>query len=317
MGLLDIGFGLIGSWLASILCGVVYSQAFQYFTNFPNDSWTRKALVIASVLFSLVGLVGAYADVYVPTVTFWGNPAAFLTETWSVPVYSCANAMVAITVNSYLISRFYAVSKNIFVTLVLGSLTLFAFVMAFLVIFLYPGVDPENFRKVKKLTLTWTLSCVMSDVSIAASLVLTLRRMRSDFNSTNRLLRRVIIISIQNGCATSLVAIAGMIAAIFKINSNIPALFFFLLSPLYLLTLLSNFNVRESGKSGSRTWSSGRNTADSIVVGGIHVNRTNMNPKESEIQMANMNQDESEGSWDQKPGPSAEPSARSKYVSDL
>ncbi|KAJ7837795.1 hypothetical protein B0H14DRAFT_3459935 [Mycena olivaceomarginata] len=256
MGLLDIGFGLIGSWLASILCGIAYSQAFQYFTNFPNDSWTRKALVIASVWFSLVGLVGAYADVYVPTVTFWDNPAAFLTETWSVPVYSCANAMVAITVNSYLISRFYAMVVD-------------TFVMAFLVIFLYPGVDPENFRKVRKLTLTWTLSCVMSDVSIAASLVLTLRRMRSDFNSTNRLLRRVIIISIQNGCATSLVAIAGMIAVIFKIDSNIPALFFFLLSPLYLLTLLSNFNVRESGESGSRTWSSGRNTADSIVVGGI------------------------------------------------
>ena len=55
---------LIGSWLASLLCGIVYAQAYSYFTNFPNDSWVRKALVITSILFSLVGLVGEYADVY-------------------------------------------------------------------------------------------------------------------------------------------------------------------------------------------------------------------------------------------------------------
>ncbi|KAF7368849.1 hypothetical protein MVEN_00210400 [Mycena venus] len=269
----------------------------------------RKCLVAASVLFSLVGLVGAYADVYVPTVTFWGNPAALLTETWSVPVYSCANACIALTVNSYLISRFYGLSKNIFVTLVLCLIALFAFVMAFLVIFLYPGVDEENFQKVKKLSITWSISCVVSDVSIATSLVLTLRRMKSGFMSTNRLIRRVVIVSIQNGCATSIATIGGMIGVIVKINSNIGTIFFFLLSPLYLLTLLSNFNLRESGKSGSRTWSSSRNGTTpntSIVIDGIHIGRPNMNPTQSEIERAGRRQQNFEGSLNQKSDPNAE-----------
>ncbi|KAF8218169.1 hypothetical protein K438DRAFT_1953006 [Mycena galopus ATCC 62051] len=280
MGALDLAFGtgLIGSWLASLLCGVGYSQAFQYYKNFPQDHFIKKSLVAANVLFSFVALVGAYADVYEATITFWGNPAGLLTETWSVipsnfpeapahlvsvqvPMYSCANAMAALTVNSYLISRFYAISKNLSATLALCVVTLFAFIMAFLVVFLYPGVSADNFQKVKKLSLTWAIACVISDVCIAISLVFTLRRMTTSFQSTNRLIRRIIIVSIQNGCATSLAAIAGMIAVIFKIDSNLPTLFFFLLSPLYLLTLLSNFNLHESGKSGSRAWSSSRNTS--------------------------------------------------------
>ncbi|KAJ7248288.1 hypothetical protein B0H12DRAFT_724104 [Mycena haematopus] len=309
MGALDIAFGtgLIGSWLASLLCGVGYSQAIRYYNAFPEDSVIRKSLVAATIFFTLVELVGAYADVYMATVTFWGNPAGLSTETWSVPVYSSANAMLAITVNGYLISRYYAISKNVFVALILCAIALFAFIMAFLAVFLYPGDDPNRFPKAKKVSLIWAISCAVSDVSIAASLVLTLRRMKTNFKSTKRLVRRVIIICIQNGCATSLAAIAGMIAFIFKIDSNIPTVFFFLLGPLYLLTLLSNLNVRESARSGSRTLSSSRNTLNtSIVIDGVYINRTNMNPMTLEIEMDHRNQVDSEGSLNPKSAPDTE-----------
>ncbi|KAF7358957.1 hypothetical protein MSAN_01236100 [Mycena sanguinolenta] len=276
MGALDYAFGtsLMGSWFASILCGVAYAQAFAYFKSYPNDSWVRKALVIASILFSLLGLVGAYADVYEPLVSFWGDPAALATETWSVPMYSVANAAEALTVNGYLISRFYFISKNIFVSFILALISVCAFVAAFLVVFLFPGV--ENFEKVKPVVYVWIIVGVIADVSIALSLVFTLRSMKTSFKETNRLVRRVMVIVIQNGCATSLCAIAGMIATIFKIDTNLAAVFFFLLSPLYVLTLLSNFNMRGSSgaSSGSRTWSSSRNAANSsIVINNIHVQR--------------------------------------------
>ncbi|KAJ6485600.1 hypothetical protein C8R45DRAFT_997176 [Mycena sanguinolenta] len=277
MGALDYAFGtsLMGSWFASILCGIAYAQAFTYFTSFPNDSWVRKALVTASVLFSLVGLIGAYGDVYLPLITFWGNPAGLTTETWSVPMYSVANAAEALTVNGYLVSRFYSVSKNLVISLILAFISLCAFVSAMLAVFLFPGI--ENFEKVKTVVYVWVIFGVIADVSIALSLVFTLGSMKTSFRDTNRLVRRVMIIAIQNGCATSLCAIVGMVAVIFKIDSNLPAVFFFLLSPLYVLTLLSNFNMRGSGgaSSGSRTWSSGRNGANStIVINNIHVQRS-------------------------------------------
>ncbi|KAJ6551747.1 hypothetical protein B0H19DRAFT_1378402 [Mycena capillaripes] len=257
MGAFDafFGTGLIGTWVGSFLFGVAFSQTFQYFNNFPNDGLLRKSLVASSLLFAFVALIGEYADVYLPTITFWGNPAALTTETWSVPVYTIFNSMVAVIANSYLISRFhvlqveiishhFSVSKNIVLTVVLCGLVLFVFVMAVLSVLLFPGV--ENFQKAETLALIWAISSAVTDVTIAASLIWTLRGMNSTFKNTNRMVRRIAIIAIQNGGATSLVAIAGMIAVIVKINSNIPACFYFLLGPLYVLTLLSNFNLRQS-----------------------------------------------------------------------
>ncbi|KAF7368760.1 hypothetical protein MVEN_00201100 [Mycena venus] len=302
MGLFDTAFGttLIGTWASSLLAGLAVAQAAHYFSTFPNDSWTRKGLVIASLLFTFVALVGAYADAYLPLVTLWGNPAAFSTETWSVPVYTIFNSLVGFIVNSYLISRFYTLSKNIFITLLLEVIALTAFAMAFISTLLFPGI--ENFKKAEAVALIWAIATAASDVLIATSLIWTLGGMKASFKDTKRLIRRVIIRTIQNGCATSLVAIAGMIAVIFKIQSNIPTAFFFLLGSLYVLTLLSNFNLRDTGKSGSRNYSSSRNnpTNSSIVLEGIHVRRTTgriVDPTDSETRRQ---QDGFGGSLNQK-----------------
>ncbi|KAJ6551825.1 hypothetical protein B0H19DRAFT_1297686 [Mycena capillaripes] len=285
MGLFDSAFGLstktslIGTWAALFLCGLAFSQAIQYYNDFPNDSSTRRIL---------------------------GSPPAFTTETWSVPAYTIFNSLTAALVNSYLISRFYTVSKNIVLTIMLCLLALFPLVMAPVSVLIFPGIEnvrthprvwnshdnpTYQFQKAEKLALIWAIASV-TYVTIAASLIWTLRGMKTNFSDTNRLIRRVMIISLQNGCTTSLTAVAGLIAVIVKINSNIPACFFFLLS-LYVLTLLSNFNLRGSGKSGSRTWSSSRNnkTANtSIVIDGIHVWPTNVKVDptglELEIEMA-------------------------------
>ncbi|KAF7368842.1 hypothetical protein MVEN_00209600 [Mycena venus] len=271
MGRLDIGFGtsLLGSWFGSLLCGAALAQTYEYFKIFPND-------------------IGEYVDVYMPTVTFWGNPAALLDETWSVPLYTISNALVAIIVNSYLISRFYSVSKNIVVTVFLFLVTLLAFVMSFLPVLLYPGV--ANIQKAVPLALVWTIASAVSDVLIAASLVWTLRGMKTTFTDTNRLVRRVMIISIQNGCTTSVLAIGGMISTIIIPYSNVAEVFFFQLGPLYVLTLLSNFNLRGAGKSGSRTWSSSRNNNtmnSSIVIDAAQMRRPAIVTKDSDIEMGN------------------------------
>ena len=69
------------------MCGVGYAQAFQYYNNFPRDTMIRKSLVAASVLLSLVGLVGAYADVYV--VRF--SPSSFYLHPHYFYFYVTAN----------------------------------------------------------------------------------------------------------------------------------------------------------------------------------------------------------------------------------
>ncbi|KAJ7737911.1 hypothetical protein DFH07DRAFT_91882 [Mycena maculata] len=267
MGLFDAAFGtsLIGTWAASLLYGFALSQAFHYFYTFPSDSRTRKGLVASSLILSFVGLIGAYADVYVPTVTLWGDLAAIGRETWGVPVYTIFNTMIGTVVNSYLITRFYHLSKNIVMTIILCAVALSALVLAFVATLLYPGL--ANIKKAQTWGLIWAIICAVSDASIAASLVWELRALKTSFKHTNHLIHRVMISLIQNGCVTSLVAIAGLISAILRVDSNIATLFFILLGPLYVLTLLSNFNLRVlNSTSGSRTWSSSRNNNNSNVL---------------------------------------------------
>ncbi|KAJ6462765.1 hypothetical protein C8R47DRAFT_1080126 [Mycena vitilis] len=136
--------------------------------------------------------------------------------------------------------------------------------MAHLAVLLFPGTDPEQFLKAERIGLIWAVSSFITetDMSIAAALVFTLRGMKSSLSNTNRLM-----------------ALGGLTAVIIKVDSNTSSVFCFSVAPLYVVNLLSNFNLREGGKSGSRTWSSSRNNNtqigrhSDIVIEGIRVRR--------------------------------------------
>ncbi|KAJ7166690.1 hypothetical protein C8R46DRAFT_265641 [Mycena filopes] len=314
MGATDTGFGtaLLATWFASILAGLAFAQAFHYYNNAENDTRFRKGLLGVVIFLLLCALGAEYALIYLPTVTFWGDVAALSDETWASPIYGACNALIAVIVNSYLISRFYSVSKNIFVTLLLLLMNMFAFVMA-LVTALY-GAGPGHaeslaqLHKLVSLATIWAIASSVTDVLIAASLVWTLRGMKTNFKDTDRLLRRVMGISVQNGCTTSIASIGGMISTILLPFSTVSLVFNYMLGPLFLLTLLSNLGLRgSSGKSGSRTWSTSRNHTvpgnTSIIVNGIRVERTaitTVDPTTSEIEMEPARKGDDDGSVHQK-----------------
>ncbi|KAJ7041657.1 hypothetical protein C8F04DRAFT_1079613, partial [Mycena alexandri] len=283
--------------------------AYDYFHQSPNDGPLRKGLVATLVILCCTALVGEYVQIYLVGISC--DLASLATES---PFLSISNATAGLIVNAYLIYRFCTVSKNITVALLLGLLNLFSFVMAFLPSLMYGGVGQrtlEDIQKVAPLAIVWSTACAMCDVAIAISLVWTLRGMKTTFKDTDRLLRRVIVISVRNGCTTGLASIGAMLGTIILPFSTIASIFLYMLAPLYLLTLLSNFNLRGSARSGSRTWSSSRknNTAASIIINGIQVRHTTItagDPTASEVEMAARKGQENDGSVPQKQGPSAD-----------
>ncbi|KAJ7156155.1 hypothetical protein C8R46DRAFT_1350984 [Mycena filopes] len=300
MGATDTGFGtgLMGTWFTSILFGLSFAQAFHYFNNAEGDTRFRKGLVVVVMLFNICALGAEYAVMYLPTVTFWGDIESLSKETYAAPIAAICNGTIAFIVNAYLISRFYSVSKNIVIALLLHLMNLFAYVMSFIPPLIGAGPGHEktlsDLKIIVPLSTVWAVASAVTDVLIAIALVWTLRGMKTNFKDTDRLLRRIMVISVQNGCTTSLASIGGMISTLLIPFSTVSSLFFFMLGPLYLLTLLSNLNLRgSSGKSGSRTWSSSRNHTGvpgntSIIVNGIRVERTaitTVDPTTSEIEM--------------------------------
>ncbi|KAJ6589697.1 hypothetical protein B0H19DRAFT_1058682 [Mycena capillaripes] len=284
MGVYDDPFGsiLIGSWLASILAGLVFSQAYRYFAMYPKDPISRKAIVVCSMLFCGAALIADYANVYLPTVTFWDEPPtntytgqetqnAFRNRTqshqyWPVPMYVTMNTCVGVIVNSFLVHRFYTLSKNIVICMLLSAFIILGFAGSIFVAITIQMFSAFSARdKAEISALIWLISTAMADISIAAALIWKLRTLKTGFKGTQSLINRLVIQTIQTGSTTSVVSIVTLVSYIIKNDSNVPTACCFLIGPLYLLTLFYNLNIRQHDLSLS---GSGRSTSDGNGING-------------------------------------------------
>ncbi|KAJ7141826.1 hypothetical protein C8R46DRAFT_1317778 [Mycena filopes] len=290
---LDNIFGalLLGTWAASLLFGLVVSEAYKYFTDFPNEPWTRKGLVILVLVFTVAALIGDYANTYLPTVTYWGNTAAIQKTYWPLPLYSITNTLLAVIVDSYLIFRLYSLWKNIFVALVLYAILLAAFagyLMGFIPLLRGTGSLSDRDQSLIGAEINF-IGVVVVDLLTAAGLVWKLRSMKSNFSRTNSFLNRIMIGALQTGSATALCSALLLVTFLNNPESNVATFFIFQFAPLYALTLLLNFNVRRESPgllSGSKS-SGNRAEGNNILMGGIQIHRTaivTMDPTDSETQ---------------------------------
>ncbi|KAJ7605857.1 hypothetical protein DFH06DRAFT_1487096 [Mycena polygramma] len=292
-----LGMLLLGSWLASLLCGVVLVEAIKYFDLFPNDSWRRKGLVIIVLTLCVAAMVGELGNTYLPTVTYYGDFAGLTTMFWTFPLVSFTSALISSIVDCYLIYRFYTLcvtpglrraltlngsigrSKNIWATLFLYALMLLA-VGGYLVIFVLLPTGSIAHRHTLTLGIIINFSAQAAvDVLIAAGLIWKLRTMKSTDQHTNTFLRRLMIGAVRTGTPTALCAILALATYLRMPNSEVSTFFMFQFAPLYTLTLLSNFNVRRHGRAPSSTMQ----TTDSWTAPGnlnaaeeLHVHPTTM-----------------------------------------
>ncbi|KAF8172952.1 hypothetical protein K438DRAFT_1981145 [Mycena galopus ATCC 62051] len=209
-----LGSILIGSWIASILYGVTICKTWDYVASRSRTNERfRKALLLCCMVSTSVAMVGQFANVYYPTVTFWGNTTALETWYWPLPVYVLCTCSTGIMVNVFLINRLYRLCKNIWMAL-------------FLVCCVITGP-------------------AQADIFIAAALIWKLCTMQSEFQATSSLITRLVFGAIQTGATTSTVALGMMVTYyICKDGSNAPTAFSYLIGPLYVLTLLYNLNLR-------------------------------------------------------------------------
>ncbi|KAJ7765310.1 hypothetical protein B0H16DRAFT_416077 [Mycena metata] len=286
MGAYDsvFGVGLIATWLTSLLFGICVIQAIHYLRDFPNDILLKRSILVVVFVLETGAVATQCAGIFLQTVTYWGNPESFVITFWPAPVSVLCDSLVGFIVNTFLIHRFYAVSKNLIIALILlvfnlGTFTASLFFLRLLANQVGKVATPATLQLFVPASTAWGAAGVVTDVCIAASLVWTLRGMKTTFEDTTQLIQHIMAVSIQNGCTTSAFAIAGMVANIIVPASNIDDLFFYLVGPLYLLTLLSNLTLRQSAP-GAGTWSSSDGTTDTvdsdtgITFGGVHVHRS-------------------------------------------
>ncbi|KAJ6506306.1 hypothetical protein C8R47DRAFT_1101815 [Mycena vitilis] len=274
-----LGALLLGTWVASILFGVVLVEAYRYFTLFPDDSWMRKGFVVFVLTVCIAALVGDYATTYYPTVTYWGDVEALGTIFWSLPLSSLANTMLATIVDAYLIYRLHNLTKIIWLTLFLYALLILAIGGYFVVFVLL--VTRRNIAEQSTETIGAIINFIaitIVDVSTAGGLIWKLRTMRSSFTQTNTFLNRLMVGAVRTGSITAVCSLLIVATFLHDPDNDISAFFLFQFAPLYTLTLLFNFNLRRphGQRSGMSNTGSHNAIIDTSVLlsEGVHVHRT-------------------------------------------
>ncbi|KAJ7488432.1 hypothetical protein FB451DRAFT_1227278 [Mycena latifolia] len=287
MGLdIVIGALLVGTWVGSLLYTVQIHQVVYYFGHFKNDNWMLKTLVIFAGIFDATGMIANYAGVYLYAVTHWGDELYLSKQYWPVPLFTICTCIVSSVVQTFLIVRYWLLTKNWFVS---GILMLF--MLAALAAGLTSGITLAIFTafkdraKVKVSATIWFVSEATVDVLIAAALLFKLRKVKTSFKETESLLNRLTIQTIQTGAGGATLALATLIAYLLNNESNAEIGIAICLGRVNMLTLLFNLNVRKVRRGGSRTTSSGGNlsTRDERITaarseaeeyGGIHIYRS-------------------------------------------
>ncbi|KAJ7327865.1 hypothetical protein DFH08DRAFT_967662 [Mycena albidolilacea] len=262
---------LIATWANSFLYMAELIQAMYYFRHFKHDDWKLKMFVSVAVLY---------------TITHAGDPVYLADQHWPLSLHLFTTAVIAILIQSFLVVRYWRLTRNILVTLLNSFLVIVALGGSFacaVILAMFPAFKDRE--KIKIPATIWLVTEAVVDLSIAAALLWQLRKIRPTLVETQSVLDRLVALTIQSGTATTTLAVAALIGFLWKEESNISTGFAYTLGRVYVLSMLANLNVWRSGRSASASGGGvsspacpGTLTVPSFIVtddfGGSHFHHT-------------------------------------------
>ncbi|GAA6010586.1 hypothetical protein JCM11491_002984 [Sporobolomyces phaffii] len=247
MGLFDdsIGAFVVGTTFSTFLLGITSTQAYAYFTNFPNDRKLYKWLVIFMCVLDWSHSAISMYTIYDWTVTHYGEVAHLVKSPWSFAVDPAMTGIAACVCQFFYAYRVYVVGKRQLaipiIICVLALISLGFAVGATAEIFIL-----QYFAKFQSYTYgvaTWLAVAAAADVIITVSLVCHLQKSKTGLLQTNSMLNRLIELIISTNSLTAVVAIID--AVLFGVSSSSWHVSVNLcLIKLYFNSLLVSLNAR-------------------------------------------------------------------------
>ncbi|KII87694.1 hypothetical protein PLICRDRAFT_176478 [Plicaturopsis crispa FD-325 SS-3] len=242
------GPALAGIFLNIFLYGVMFIQTFLYYTNFKKDPTWVKAYVSALFIADTLNSVFNIWWIYNSLVNNFNNPAALAKADWLFQTEPAFSGIIGMMAQLFFAWRVWALTKSYFCTGIIVLTSLTAGIAALAVTY-YVGIINEwaRFQEFKGAATVWLLGAAVCDVMITGVLTWFLRTRRSKFVVTNALIDRVIIGTLQNGMATSMLAIVDLIAYLAS-PTGLHIAFNYVLVKLYTNSVMSSLNSRSGWK---------------------------------------------------------------------
>jgi len=246
----------VGSWFNAML----YMLEIVQLTYYIKHSWKRgkdskgdklpiRCIVIICFIVDTLCTIAICSWVFLSDVIHWGDVQYLTQQYWPVPTKVMCTSTVALLVQSFLISRYYHMSKQRIISCVLGffSITSFAGGISVSVVLVFYSSYADRYKGLAT-TPVWMAASAVADICIAVALVISLSKAgsKTSMPRTKKIISRLIIVAIQSGTFTSVLAILLLSTYLARPTTNDSAYFSFCLGRAYTLTMLFNLNLRTS-----------------------------------------------------------------------
>ncbi|KAF8967922.1 hypothetical protein BDZ97DRAFT_1916495 [Flammula alnicola] len=242
------GAFLIGTVVSAMLFGVTVTQTWYYFQNY-SDGILVQAVVPIILVAETLHIVFCIHAIYHYVILSFGEPQELMKVIWTATASLTVTSVIVVVVQLFYAWRIYAVSrKNIGVTafVVILALARFGVGIAFSVTsFERPFFQDFEQHQAPLIDAALGMS-VVTDAFIAASLSYYLHTSRSGVRSTDTLINKLIIFSINNGLLTSVFDIVILISATTQRNALIFLAILEVVGNLYSNSMLATLNSRRS-----------------------------------------------------------------------
>ncbi|KAF8232588.1 hypothetical protein L208DRAFT_1360921 [Tricholoma matsutake] len=248
----NLGVQLIGTYINLILYTLESVQVYHYFRNSrrsKTDSKILKGAVILNLIMDSLATIAICALVYMYTVVFWGRRNAIVPsrEYWPMVVVVVLTGTTTFLVQSFMVYRYWRICSHrilagIIIVLMVASLvgTYLAAATTF------AHLVPDREKGIPFIILGLG-GAATTDVSLTALLVwqlYTSLRAGTCARETHSLIRRVSIMAIQTGLATSVVACTAFITFVVYPESHITDAVLYCVGRVYSGTMLFTLNTR-------------------------------------------------------------------------
>ncbi|KAG7451884.1 uncharacterized protein BT62DRAFT_269774 [Guyanagaster necrorhizus] len=240
---------LISVFVSILLLGAMFVQLFIYFDHYPKDRLWIKLFVLVLFALDILNSVFVLAWVYKMLILNFGNIAAFSKADWTIATDPLLSGIMSGMVQFFFAWKIWVLTKNYFFFIAIGAFALASSAggiatstIAFMVLDTVNWVELRI--KLDTPALVWLIPAAVCDLIIATIITVYLQRAKGPFKRTNRVLNRVIRLTMQNGLLTATVAVIDLVLILAIKDTPYYLFVAFILPKLYTNSAMSSLNAR-------------------------------------------------------------------------
>ncbi|KAJ7643736.1 hypothetical protein FB45DRAFT_281174 [Roridomyces roridus] len=234
-----LGCLLAGTWLNLVFC----TGEFLLFAYFMPQWKLKHVYQYGAYLLILNDVIGSVAV----CVNFYDTVVDRVPQSeTAIVVLLITTAISAVMEQSFLLHRYYTISRNRFTISFISLLVVAHFAMTLVCSTLGPARDQTFTPKLAASTLA-SIFCAVADVFVSCSIIWTLSGLNTMWRSTQHIVRVLCLNALTSGAVVATVTVlAGITAVVKGVDSIIFSIFFASMGRVYSLTILVNIIVRNS-----------------------------------------------------------------------